>query len=327
MAVSDLPDLCIGIVTWNSSGVISECLGALHADNQRTKRYQVVVVDNASSDTTTSIIGRLFPDARLVVNQSNRGFATAMMQAFRNAPARYYLMLNPDTVVSPDVLYRMIEYMDKHRGVGIASCKLQNVDGSVQHSVRHFPTLRNQLFDAIGLARLFPKHEILGGFYWSWFDYNEEQEVEQVSGALAIIRAETMEMLGGLDESFFVYFEDIDLCYRARQQDWKVMYVPQYTALHVGGDSSRQVIDKRVIYRYESMYRYFLKHHPGDASRLKWVILLFSITRLVATLLAKPSQLADYWRGYSWIWQNLVFSSGHLEPGDTDSTKHEIEKQ
>ena len=275
-----LPDISVIIVSWNVKDLLYQCLVSLMRQTGVTA--EIFVVDNASTDGTPAMVGQSFPRARLIVNDKNVGFAKANNQALNLAAGRYLLLLNPDTELRPDSLKQVVDFMEKHPRAAIAGCRLLNTDGTLQPSVRRFPTLVSQAWILLKAHHLLPTAK-----YWaSNFNYHQAQEVDQVMGAFFMIRREAFAELGMLDENFFIWFEEVDYCRRAKNCGWQVWYAPVTEVTHHGGQSFNQLMSftkQRMFNR--SMLYYFKKHHR----RSSWLILW----------LLSPASLALAWL-YSW---------------------------
>jgi N-acetylglucosaminyl-diphospho-decaprenol L-rhamnosyltransferase len=263
-------DLGIVIVNWNTSGLLRRCLETVFA-SQGDFTFQVVVVDNASTDDSREMVRRYFPGAQLIASPMNGGFSYGNNLGLRalgyqdagpaasDAP-RYALLLNPDTEVPPDSLYQMVEYMDAQPDVGIAGPKLVLEDGSLDKACRRgFPTPAVSFYHFSGLAKLFPRSPRFGRYNMTFVDPDQETEVDSVVGACMQVRREAIEAVGLLDETFFMYGEDIDWAYRVKKAGWKVMYHPQVVIQHIKRASSRR--SQKAQYEfYRAMLIFYRKH-------------------------------------------------------------------
>lgn len=249
--------LSIVIVAWNVREDLTACLRSI---GDTRERYQVIVVDNASTDGTAGAIRRDFPDVQLIGNEKNRGFAAANNQGFAIAQGEYLLLLNPDTVVGAGALETMLEFMEKHEDVGVCGSLLLNTDGTIQPSTRQFPGFRSAfyhgtIFRSVGLFR---------GHYQRYmmrdFKPNRATDVDQVMGAAFMTRRSVVDQVGPLDERFFVYYEEVDFCYRVKRAGWRVVIVPEARITHHGGASSEQVPIAARMMVLTSFMKYMRKH-------------------------------------------------------------------
>jgi len=183
--------------------------------------YEIIVVDNASSDGSPEMVEEEHPDVLLVRNPINQGFAAACNLAYKYSSGRYFLLLNTDTIVIKSALPDMVGFMDTRPNAGAAGCRLINRDGSLQRSCSCFPGLMTELFDALYLSKIFPKSRLFGAYAMSYWDFADEREVDFAGGSCLIVRREAIEAVGLLDDGFFMYAEEADWCYRMRAGGWR----------------------------------------------------------------------------------------------------------
>ncbi len=284
--------LSICIVNWNTREDLRRCLAALPAGAPKTP-CEVFVVDNNSSDGSAEMVAADFPAVHLIRNRENTGFACANNQAIREAHGDYLLLLNPDTLVHPGALDRLVAVMEEHPEAGIGGAKLLNRDGTLQYSCRHFPTFATGFFRNSALGRLFPGNTQVRDYLMTNFDHAALTEVDWVSGAALCIRRETLEQIGVLDEIFFMYCEDVDWCYRAHQAGWKVIYIPDAVITHIIGRGSDQAVAAMVHAHHRSMSIFYRKHYEGNTPRLlRWVPQLGIWVRMQIVLREKRREFA-----------------------------------
>jgi N-acetylglucosaminyl-diphospho-decaprenol L-rhamnosyltransferase len=269
-------DVGIVIVNWNTRDLLRECLRSLEASDKSVSQ-RVVVVDNASGDDSVSMVKTEFRSVEVLANTTNSGFSRANNQGLHmlgfggmagaNLP-RYALLLNPDTVLPPDALRRMVDRMDADPRLGIAGPRLVLEDGKLDLACRRsFPTPEVSFWRMMGLSKLFPKSKRFGRYNMTYLDEHLETEVDCVVGAFMMVRREAIEQAGLLDESFWMYGEDIDWAYRIKQAGWKVLYYPQVTVLHVKRAASRQNPKTRVEFQRASLI-FYRKHYAAETPRL-----------------------------------------------------------
>jgi GT2 family glycosyltransferase len=269
--MSETAGLSIVIVNWNTSMLLEQCLASIYA-NPPACAFDVWVVDNASSDDSVEMVRRQFPEVRLVTNSKNVGFAAANNQAIRESCASYIVVLNPDTVVHWDALVTLTEFMDRHPAAGAAGPRLLTEEGTVQFdSCYPLPTLTREFWFLFHLDRL--------GLY-SYYDLDhwsigDSRQVGGLSGACMILRRQALEEVGLLDEGYFIYTEEVDLCHRLGKSGWRVFWVPQAIITHLRGRSTRQVPHSMFLQLYRSKVRYFRKNHGRPAAIAYKLILLF----------------------------------------------------
>jgi N-acetylglucosaminyl-diphospho-decaprenol L-rhamnosyltransferase len=252
-------DLSVVILNWNVRDLLRQCLTSL-TTVPCPLSTEIIVVDNASGDDSVSMVRAEFPGVRLIVNTANRGYTGGNNDGIAAADGRYVLILNPDTQVMDDALSTLVAYADAHADVGIVAPQLLNPDGSVQSSRRRFPTLATALFESTWLQPVAPRG-VLRDYYMLDRADDEVQEVDWATGACLLVRRDAIRQVGLLDESFFMYSEELDWCRRIKQAGWKIAYLPQAQVIHHVGKSSDQVVAQRHIYFQSSKVRYFRKHH------------------------------------------------------------------
>lgn len=299
-----MKDLSIIIVNWNTRDLLERCLRDVY-QNSRNLDFEVIVVDNASTDDSLTMLACNFPQVKVIKNPNNAGFSAANNRGIQVAQGRYYLLLNTDAFVHPGTLESMVKFMDERPEAGVAGCRLYYADGSPQRSCTSFPTLRTELFQVLWLDRLFPRSRLFGHYWLSYWDYNSVHEVDSVIGACMMLRRDAVDKVGLLDEGYFMYSEEVDLCYRMKQAGWKVLYTPQATATHIWGGTSKRIQEKTTFLRlYESRMRFFRKHY-GRKTAFLYKIILFggSFTRVIGGLLTfyfkgnenKLRHVRNYW--------------------------------
>lgn len=254
-------DLSIIIVNYKTKNLLKQCLNSIYCENYHFS-YEVSVVDNDSKDSSIEMVKKKFLQVKLIENRNNLGFAAANNQALRRSNARYLLLINPDTVVLPDSLNVMMEFMDEHPEAGIAGCKLLNPDYSLQYSCRKFSNFATFFLRGIHLDSIFPNNTILRKYMMFDWDHNEVREVEWVLGSCMMVRRKAIEQVGMLDENFVLYFEDQDWCYRMWKHGWKVYYVPQAQMIHYyQRRSAKQFLNVLTWTHIKSMLYFFKKHY------------------------------------------------------------------
>lgn len=252
-------DLSIVIVTYNSRTPVESCLNSLERYTS-SRPSETIVVDNASSDGTVGFIRDRFPKVRILANDENFGYSRAVNQGIRLSTGKFILILNPDIIVQESSLDRLLDFMDSHPDAGIAGAKLTNPDGSLQYSARAFYTLGALLFRRTFLGKLFPRAKPIRDHLLIEYDHEEEKAVDWIIGACMMVRREALEKVGGMDERFFLYFEDLDWCFRMKRHGWKVYYVPSAVMIHTYERSSaRSVFKKPFLFHFLSMMRYYEK--------------------------------------------------------------------
>jgi GT2 family glycosyltransferase len=226
------------------------------------RELETIVVDNASGDGSADMVRRLFPHVKVLQNRNNRGFSAAFNRGIRNASGSVLLALNPDVILSPGCVESLAEFLDRHPDVGICGPRLLNPDGSMQLSCRAFPTLLNVFFGRRSIwNRLFPENRMSRSFLKADLDYSVMQEVDWLAGACMMIRRKVVESIGLFDEDYFLYAEDTDYCYRAREKGFRVFFFPGASATHERGAATRKAFVSSMYNHNLSMYKFFCKHY------------------------------------------------------------------
>ena len=289
-AMSDATEIDVTaiIVNYNTSGLLHPCVNALR-DSAAGLRLQTVIVDNASRDDSAAVMRADFADCELRFNTENVGFGRANNQALAQARGRYVLLLNTDAFVAPDTLALTVRYLDQHARCGLLGVRLEGRDGELQPSCRYFPTPWNEFLLTTGLARFFPGTRLIDDMGW---DHASVRECDWVPGCYYLVRRSVVDQVGLFDPRFFLYYEEVDHCRAVKAAGWGVVFYPDTTVVHIGGESAktdaaitgagRQISALQI----ESSLLYYRKHHGlagvfaslalstlGDAVLvLKWVL-------------------------------------------------------
>lgn len=234
-------DLSIIILNFNARDYIIDCIHSIEKSKWGKYKWELIIVDNASSDGSVEALKNLQKDIdfKLIINKKNLGFSKGNNLGVPHAKCRYILFLNPDTKVNPDTLSYMIKFMDDFPDAGASTCEIKLASGQLDEaSHRGFPTPWNALCHFSGLEKAFPKSRFFSGYRLGHLSRNTVHEIEALSGAFMMVRQEAGEQVGWWDEDYFLYGEDIDFCYRLKQAGWKIMYVPEVSIIHYWGISS-----------------------------------------------------------------------------------------
>lgn len=290
-------DLSIIIVSYNVSNLLRECLSSVY-EHQDGLSLEIFVVDNASNDDSVQMVAGEFPQVNLIANTANRGFAAANNQAIRQVSGRYTLLLNPDTVILSGALGRLVQVLDENPQVGIVGPKLLNKDGSLQASCSSFPNLINYSIYSFASYRLIPKHSRIFPLFLEGWDHSYSANIHGfLLGAAIMVRTSLWEKIGILDEGFFVYSEEKDLCYRAIQAGCNIHFDHLALVIHYGGQSSKTVERESLIYLYDSLSRFiYLYYSEWYAALLIGILylgllakyVLFSFRDALARLRGQP---------------------------------------
>ncbi|MDP3685377.1 MAG: glycosyltransferase family 2 protein [bacterium] len=291
--------LSIIIVNWNTGDLLRKCLNSLPTAGLKVFpegatcipiQYEVFVVDNASTDDSMERGRQSFQPFREILLSGNMGFARANNIALRQATGEVLLLLNPDTEPNPGSLRTLVEFFTAHPRAGIVGGKLLNPDGSLQPSVRRFPTVGTLALLLTRLARMFPQLPALRSYEMADFSYNREAVVDQVMGACFAIRREVMDTIGLLDEGYWIWFEEVDYCYRAKLAGWETWFTPSVEVVH---DRATSFVQASPLWRARqfsrSALRYARKHHGWWAAVALSALVPVNLgTAFVASLTRTP---------------------------------------
>ncbi|MEI7556770.1 glycosyltransferase family 2 protein [Candidatus Chlorohelix sp.] len=292
-------DLSIIVVSYNTVNLTRKCLASVFSNPHPRYTFEIIVVDNASRDATPLMIRDEFPQVKLVANSDNRGFAAANNQGYAQAQGDYILLLNPDTEVIGDSIWKMLDFSKRTRDAGVVAPSLVYPDDSFQHSVFRFPSLWQIFLDFIPINWRFTESGLNGRYPRRMFE-GAPFKVDFPLGACMLFNRTVIEQNGFMDEQFWMYMEEIDLCYRVRQAGWEIFCVPSARIVHHAGASSRQFRDEMFFQLHKSRALFYQKHHA----------LLFRLAAKCLTLL-----------GLSWLTIKATWArfSGKMESGEFSS--------
>lgn len=278
-------ELSVVIINWNTGAMLRNCLRSVMAAQRDAAAAdsEIIVVDNNSSDGSVAALGADFPALRLIKNSENFGFARATNQGIRAGTGRYVLLLNPDTEVLPGALGEMLRFMKDRPEAGAVGAMLLNGDGSLQISAYPEPTLLREAWRLFHLDKLRP----LGSYPMARWRGTMPRQVDVLMGACIMLRREVLDQCGLLDERYFIYSEDQDLCRRLRSRGWRIFWLPTAKVVHFGGQSTRQVKGEMFVRLYREKVAYFRVHHGSmAAATYKLVLLCASLARQFSSPLA-----------------------------------------
>ncbi|NHN34289.1 glycosyltransferase family 2 protein [Paenibacillus agricola] len=254
-------DVSVIILNYNTCELTLNAVASVYA-SEVSYSYEIIVVDNHSSDSSVAEIRARYPEVRLVENPSNDGFSRGNNIGIRLAIGRYILLLNSDTIIGSDTLQTMITFMDSNLSVGASGCKIVLPDGSLDKACkRGFPTPSASFYYASGISKLFPKEPRFNQYQLGYLDPDKDYPVDCLVGAFMLVRKQVLDQVGMLDEEFFMYGEDIDWCYRIKQGGWQIHYYPYTQIVHHKGASSRRKPFKIIYEFHRAMYLFHKKHY------------------------------------------------------------------
>ncbi len=268
--------VAIVIVSYNVRELLRACLRRLPAD---ATAPQIIVVDNASTDGSAAMVREEFASIQLIANAENRGFAAACNQGIRATTEDLVLLLNPDTLPEANELQKLVRTMIGQPAIGACGPRILNPDGTLQRSCRRFPTLGVMMRAELGWQ---------GPYRMSNWAHDTTREVDQLMGACLLLRRAALEQVGLLDERFFLYFEEVDLCWRLKRAGWGVLFVSEATVVHLGGQSSAADRLAALRHRYRSLFDFYRKHFP------KWQLPLLRCAVKLGSLLRALTGRKEY---------------------------------
>jgi GT2 family glycosyltransferase len=292
-------DISIVIVNYNVRDFLKSCLISIEAAKQGMN-IETIVVDNHSRDNSVEYLQPQFPDVKFIALPENIGFSRANNLAIKQSKGKYTLILNPDTILNEDTLFKMREYMDRHPEVWIAGCKVLNSDMSFQVACRRgFPTPFVSFTKLYGLQALFPKSKLFGRYNQTYRSIDETYYVDAIMGTFMFCRTDKLQYLGGFDEDFFMYGEDLDLCYRVYKAGGKIAYYHETAIIHYKGESTRRSSINAIKHFYEAMIIFVQKHY----AKSKIFVLFLKLGILLRQFIA---YLMKYSKEFPFILADLV---------------------
>jgi GT2 family glycosyltransferase len=289
-------EFSIVIVTYNNVDTIVKCLkslaGALAGYNS-----QIFVIDNFSTDGTAGALKafakkrRLFSHLVIDFNTENLGYTKAVNQGLHKARGNFILILNPDVILFASTLRLLHHKLEDDESIGIVAPQLLNTDGTIQPSCRYFPRKVDVVFKVLSLDRLFPDIFGFRRWYMPDFDFNSSRDVDQPQGAFLLVRKEVVDLVGFFDETFFMFFSDVDYCYRVRQSGWRIHFCAEASALHQQGASVFQFRPRMIVSSHRAFVQYFSKYDTCRGGRLatkgiEFLLLLATLPRLIVQQIA-----------------------------------------
>lgn len=273
-------DVSIVIVNWNTRIILRDCLNSIYEQTKNIS-FEVLVVDNASSEGSVEMVKSEFPQVYLIANLENKGFAAANNQGMAKAKGRYILLLNSDTIILDKAIEKTVSFADFHPEAGIVGCRVLNPDKTLQLTCFMFHSILNMLLSTSYLYKLFPKNKFFGRERMTWWDRTDVRQVDVIAGCFMLIRRDAIEQVGTMDEQFFVYGEETDFCFRVKQAGWKNLFMPDAQIIHLGGQSTEQAKKAMTIQKRKSILQFIKKYNSPLAYRSACVLtILFFAVRL-----------------------------------------------
>ena len=253
--------LSVIIVSYNVKEYLMQCIRSVYKSDLDSNEFEIIVVDNDSHDGSIQEIQKKFNKVIIKANKKNYGFSKAINQAISISSGKYLSIINPDCIVREKTFSKLINFLEKNKNVGCVGPKILNVDGTIQHSCkRSFPTPLNALPRLLGLDKLFPKSKWFGKYNLTYIDDTKQQNVDSISGAFMLMPKLVVDKIGSFDENFFMFGEDIDYCYRIKENGYLVCYNPDTEIIHYKGESVKNAPYDMVNIFYSAMNIYFDKY-------------------------------------------------------------------
>jgi GT2 family glycosyltransferase len=280
------------IVNWNARNYLRDCLVSLR-ETRDPSDVEVIVVDNASTDGSPDMVAAEFPEVRLIRSKENLGFAAGNNLGLRNASHPFIALINSDVIVDRDCLDRLASFLESHSEVGLVGPKVFGRDGMLQRTCWRLPTLWNTTCRVLALDNVFPHWPLFSGREMRHWNHDNQAEVEVLSGCFWMVRRSAANEVGGLDERFFFYAEDLDWCKRFREAGWKVVFVAEARATHFGGASSGTAPMRYSIELLRANLAYWKKHH-GFMGQVAFYLL--SLFHHILRLVLRTTKAAALWK-------------------------------
>lgn len=279
-------ELTIIIISFNTRDMTKNCIESV-LSHTRNIEFEIIVVDNNSNDGSQQMLKNDFPQIQFIENQNNVGYAKANNQAIEISKGDKILLLNSDTLISDDSIKKMAALLDKNPSVGIVGSKLLNEDGTYQLSCGIFPSLWSEFSSKMMLNRLFKKSRIFNAHKYGFWDYSNTKEVDWVTGAFLMVRKDAIDIAGGLDENFFMFYEDVDFCKRVKSAGWKIFFYPEASIIHLWGGSWKKVRKKIILANCKSTLYFYRKHHQmWQVHMIKMVLSVECLVKIVGSFLS-----------------------------------------
>lgn len=290
-------DISFIVVNWNTKDFLLRCLQSIQ-DTSIGFDYEIIVVDNASTDGSADAVRKEYPFVKLVLNSENYGYAKGCNIGMQEGIGRHFCILNSDVIILQGCTQRLLRYMRNNPGVGMCGPRTLNPDGSLQHSCCQRHSLWKTLCKALAISKVFPKSYFFSGIDMLWWDHDSTREVDIIIGAFWLIRRSAIEEVGMLDERFFMYEEDMDWCYRFAERRWKIVLVHDAQCIHIGKRSSSNDPDRFLLELRKAVLQFHRKHHGRNWTAFYRLIKIIHHTlRILSSVMrifVKPSQ----WRAH-----------------------------
>lgn len=284
MPISTPLHVSIIIVSWNTCEITCNCLRSIF-DQTSELEYEVIIIDNNSSDNSVAAIEESFPQVQIIANKNNVGFGKANNQGMQIAKGGYFLLINSDTIVLDNAIKKTYDFATKHLEAGVVGCRVLNSDMSLQPTCYMFPSILNRIIFISGTYKIFKKNRFFGREQMTWWNRDTAKEVDVVTGCFMLLPRKVYEETAGFDERFFMYCEETDWCWRIKNAGWKCLFTPDGVIIHLGGASAAKYGPRRAKIKDDSTIKFMYKHWTKKKAFIG-VIMMFSfyLSRLLLTL-------------------------------------------
>lgn len=265
--------ISIIIVNYNSGEYLAKCVASIK-NTIEAKDHEIIIIDNKSTDQSLDLAEKNNPNISILINKKNVGFSKANNAGIKKSRGDYLLFLNPDTELKDGAIYALLKFMQENSDAGACGPKVLNSDGTVQNQCkRGFPDPLSSFYYFSGISRVFPKSRVFGHYLMTCLDDNAVNEVDALSGACMLVKADFIKSIGGFDEAYFLYGEDLDLCYRIKEQGRRICYIPKAEIVHYGGVGSRTMSTQSIKQFYHSMFLFYDKHYKNKyPAFVRWLV-------------------------------------------------------
>ncbi|MFH1453373.1 MAG: glycosyltransferase [Armatimonadota bacterium] len=274
--------LSIIIVNYNTKEEVKRCLTSIY-ENPPGGHFEIFVVDNNSSDGSADAVEENFKQVNLIQNDKNVGFASANNKVLKDLSTKYVLLLNPDTVILPGAIDKMIDFMEKNPKAGACGSRLVNENAKLQPSCEMFPSMKGELLKTFYLDQLFGKTRYMQKYTLIGWDHNKSRSADWITGACFMLRKEAFDDIGLMDENYFLYYEDVEWCYKLKQKGWEVHFLADVEVIHSQGRSTKPILAKSILISYLSRYYFFKKNYGINSAKMfKNIINLGLFLRIIS---------------------------------------------
>ena len=259
-------DVSIIVVNWNTRDVTCNCLESVFRQTKDVG-FEVILIDNASSDGSVERIRKDFPQVTLIANDGNRGFAAANNQGMGIAKGRYVLLLNPDTIILDEAVQKTIAFADSFTDIGVVGCQVWLNDSEIQQTCFSFPSVGSLFLQETGLRKIAPRSRLLGWSNYGWWDRTSQMDVDVISGMFMLVRHEVIDKVGMMDEAYYVYAEETDWCFRVHNAGWRCVFTPIASIVHLdGGSKSTGLVRVKMFVQMQKSILIFHRKNKGVIS-------------------------------------------------------------